>query len=846
MVEKSVQKRVRQSIIIYSALAILAIGLIVSLVSILPLYARLKEGLQNNLSYAVQIEAMAVDEYLSRAKDIALQITSRTQIRKKLEAYNRGEVSLKELVKYTRGKLSDAMKLSDEVVGITRLGPTDKLLVEVGLPLPGRDLWPIPPVNSRDVVIHGPVSTGKKSYLLVGVHIIGEKNVQAGTDIIVFSIDRLRHIVEDYPGLGKTGETIIGVPRGKRIELFFPLRKSGSGAVKTIPRDSCLGFAIEKSFQKKTAITISKNKDGNSVITAYCPVKGAQWGIAVKMDAEELYSPVNRQIILISSIIIALILFGTFGIVLLLRPLTGALQKELTEREQAEDALRKSETQYRGIFNSASDAFLIMNLRGKIVEANPQASKMYGYSHEELIGLHAGKLIHPDYQHIFEQFKEDLQTSGEFYAESINIHKDGSPIDVEIRGTVFDFKGKKHLLAISRDITGRNQAEEEKRRLQHQLLQSRKMESVGRLAGGISHDFNNLLSAIIGYSEMAMEELPHNHPVREKIKIISEAGEKATALTRQLLAFSRKQVLELKAVNLNTIVRNMDRMLSVVVGEDVLLELHIKSPVRNVIADPGQIDQILMNLVVNARDAMPCGGSLIIETADADLDEEYAKSHEGARPGSYVMLSLTDTGEGMSREVQERIFEPFFTTKGLGKGTGLGLATVYGIVKQHNGYIWVYSEPGKGTMFKIYLPVAGGEVEEAGEKECPVVVRGTETVLVVDDEPTIRKLIADTLQPLGYRLLEASCGGEALQTGDTFEGKIDLLLTDVIMPGMNGHELADALKIKRPEIDVIFMSGYPDDVITYHGVLKRGETFIQKPLTPRRLALKIREVLDRK
>ncbi len=890
MAEKSVQKRVLHSIIIYSALGILVIGLTVSLVGIIPLYSRLKEGLENNLSHAVKIRTMAVEEYLSRAKDIALQITSRTQIRKKLESYNRGEIRLNELEEYTRGKLADAMKLSEEVVGISRLGPTGNLLVEVGVPLPERELWPIPPDSSNDVIIHGPISIGNESYFLVGAHIFGEKLTRTGTDIILFKIDRLRRIVQDYTSLGKTGETILGVLKDNHVQLFFPLRTDRGYAAKKIPRGSSIGLAIEKSLQKEIGITTLKDLTGSPVIIAHAPVQGVHWGIAVKMDAKELYFPVNRQIILIFSIIVVLILFGTLGIVLLLRPLTGDLQKELAERKRTQEALKARSRQQEAIAKLGQQALMGIDLDALMVEAVTLTSQTLGVEYCKVLELlpdgqalllragvgwkegivgHVTVGTETDSQAGYTLLSskpvivEDLRTETRFSGPPLlHDHSVISGISVIIGDLKQPFgvlgvhttkrltftKGDIHFIQSVANVLAesieRKRAEEEKQKLQAQLLQSQKIESIGRLAGGVAHDFNNLLSAILGYSEMALEEIPEDHPVREHIRIIKEASEKAAAITLQLMAFSRKQVLKMKVVNLNTIVKNMDKMLALIVGEDVLLELNTNTPVRNMMADLGQIEQIIMNLAVNARDAMPCGGRLIIETADADLDEEYAKTHEGARPGSYVMLSITDTGEGMSREVQERIFEPFFTTKEMGKGTGLGLSTVYGIVKQHNGYIWLYSEHDKGTTFKIYLPVAEGEVEKTDEKEHITAVRGTETVLVVDDTPSLCKLIVDILQPLGYQILEASCGEEALQVSNTFEGEIDILLTDVIMPGMNGQELADLLKTKRPVTKVIFMSGYTNNAIADHDILKPGVAFIQKPITRGKLTNKLREVLD--
>jgi len=382
----------------------------------------------------------------------------------------------------------------------------------------------------------------------------------------------------------------------------------------------------------------------------------------------------------------------------------------------------------------------------------------------------------------------------------------------------------------------------DKRLLETQLLQSQKMESVGRLAGGIAHDFNNLLSAILGYSELALAELPEDHPVRREVSIIADAGERAATLVRQLLAFSRKQVMEMKTVSINEIVENIAKILGVVIGEDIVLALNLRPGVRSVKADAGQIEQVLMNLAVNARDAMPCGGRLALETDDVVLEEEYTRNFEGLLPGPYVMLAVTDTGAGMSREVQEKIFEPFFSTKG-SKGTGLGLSTVYGIVKQHKGNINVYSEPGRGTTFKVYLPVSG----EADKiyVETGIKVRdlgGKETVLVVDDEPSIRRLVTDTLGPLGYRIVEASCGEEALQRIAMMGNEIDLMLSDIIMPDMNGIELAARVKEQMPSIRIVLMSGYTDDTIAQFGISERTR-FLQKPLTPRKVAVSVREAL---
>jgi two-component system cell cycle sensor histidine kinase/response regulator CckA len=435
--------------------------------------------------------------------------------------------------------------------------------------------------------------------------------------------------------------------------------------------------------------------------------------------------------------------------------------------------------------------------------------------------------------------REIRRTGKPVIQEHIHYDGDGNARTYEIHGyPIFDTAGRVvQVIEYTQDITDR-------KILESQFRQSQKMESAGRLAGGVAHDFNNLLTAIIGYSELALAALPEDHPMRRYISTIAEAGNKAVTLVRQLLAFSRKQVLEMKTVNINEIIENLAKILRLAVGEDLILQLNLSPSVKNVKADAGQIEQLTMNLAVNARDAMPSGGRLTIETGNVELDEEYARTHVEVIPGPYVMLAVTDTGVGMSREVQEKIFEPFFSTKG-SRGTGLGLATVYGIVKQHNGSIYVYSEEKIGTTFKVYLPVTAEAIQAPDEKgEKTPDLRGTETVLVVDDEPSIRKLVIDTLEPLGYRLIEASCGEEALQRNAMIKDGTDLLLTDVVMPDMNGRELADRIKEQSPAVKVLFMSGYTEETIEPHGVPEMKKIFMQKPLTPKKLLAKIRDILD--
>ena len=372
------------------------------------------------------------------------------------------------------------------------------------------------------------------------------------------------------------------------------------------------------------------------------------------------------------------------------------------------------------------------------------------------------------------------------------------------------------------------------------------MEAVGRLAGGVAHDFNNVLTAITGYSELLLDELQPGDPKRQDVEEIKAAGLRAAALTRQLLAFSRKQVLQTRVLDVNDVVRGLEKMLRRLLGEDVKVELALEAALGAVRADPGQLEQVIVNLAVNSRDAMPGGGLLTLETANVELDEAYVNSHAGASPGRHVMLAVTDTGIGMDAETRSQIFEPFFTTKERGKGTGLGLSVVYGIVKQSGGSVWVYSEPGRGTTFKVYLPrvdepVEGLELESAVQP----VAGGTETVLVAEDDPAVREIVADVLTRKGYRVLRAPDGQTALEMARAAAGEIHLLVTDIVMPGMTGRQLAEAFAIARPGVRVLYMSGYTDGAVVRQGVLAEGLPFLQKPFTPNALALKVREVLDR-
>ncbi|HLY62032.1 MAG TPA: PAS domain S-box protein [Terriglobia bacterium] len=513
------------------------------------------------------------------------------------------------------------------------------------------------------------------------------------------------------------------------------------------------------------------------------------------------------------------------------------LANDVTERKRAEEELAK----LRKAVETSGEVVFMTDRAGVFIFVNPEFTRLYGYTAEEIVGKATPRILKSEsgVAEDYTAFWKTILDKRVAKAGFTNKTKEGCLVDIEASANpILDEQGNiKGFLAIQRNIT-------ERRQLELQLRQAQKMEAVGRLAGGVAHDFNNLLTIINGYSEMLLDSASPGDAARGSLEQIKKAGERAAALTRQLLAFGRRQVLSPQVLDLNHVVADINKMLRRLIGEDIELVSSHGAELGRVKADAGQIEQVIMNLVVNARDAMPEGGQLTIETSNVDLDESYAERQNQMAPGSYVTLAVSDTGSGMDQETQAQIFEPFFTTKEKGKGTGLGLATVYGIVKQSGGFIWVHSEIGQGTTFKIYLP----RVKEVAATVEPVIARlapekGSETILVVEDEESVRTLVRAVLGASGYTVLEASRGVDALTICEGQNGNIDLMLTDVVMPQMNGWELAKQLAKVRPDTKVLYMSGYTDNAIVHDGVLDPGTPFLQKPFSPDALTRKVREVL---
>ncbi len=668
--------------------------------------------------------------------------------------------------------------------------------------------------------------------------------------------------------IGKTGYLYLAT--AERIMIMHPDK---AGIFKELPQGGNLLY--DRALEGFEGTDENRSREGVPMLTSFKRLRVKNWLLAANYPQTEAYAPLTRagQVLLAGMLVITLTAFAVIRYFsqYLTRPLLALTQHvadledkkgearlfrtaaqdetstlaqafntmlEKLDRQQAE--LRQSEELYRTVTEFATDFIFWRAPDQRMIYVSDNCEALTGYSAKEFLadpGL-LDALFHPEDRKGWDNHVHLSNPTGmDIPLEFRIVTKAGqvrwvSHVCTEIHDDTGRSLGRRGSLA---DITEMKQAAAEQEKLKSQLAQAQKMESIGILAGGVAHDFNNILSIILGYSELLLLELAENTPARAKVQTINEAGHRAATLTRQLLAFSRKQTIQLAPCSLNQLILDLTKMLGRMIGEDISLEVRATAWDDTMLIDPGQMEQVLLNMAVNARDAMPKGGSLIIETENRELDAEYASTHKGVTPGRHVVLSVSDTGQGMSREIQAKIFDPFFTTKERGKGTGLGLAMVFGIIKQLGGHIFVYSEPGHGATFKIFLPVVQCAVEKTPELSTLSLPRGNETILVVDDEPSLRTIVTAILQPLGHTMLEAGSGAEAIQVSDSFAGRIDILLTDVIMPGMNGRELAEAITARRPETRVIYMSGYTDNAIAHHGVLDPGVVLIEKPITADKL-----------
>jgi len=604
------------------------------------------------------------------------------------------------------------------------------------------------------------------------------------------------------------------------------------------------------------------NGTGDNFLVGYAPVRELGWAIVYPRNAAESLRPafLLRQFGVVAAGFLALIYLVTTGMALNLVRKQGALlavnqslnkslqdfqgkleslvHERTAELEQVNRVLRDSEQQYRLLFEGNPHPMWVFDRESLgFLAVNEAAVKHYGFSREEFRNLTIKDIRPQEEVAALEAHLETPPAASRGTTGWKHRKKDGAIIHVEVTSREVLWQDREAKLVLAVDVT-------ERRLLEKQFQQSQKMEAVGHLAGGVAHDFNNLLGVILGYSELLLGNSAVQGTTQHQLLEIKKAGERAANLTRQLLAFSRKQIVEPVVLDLNALVTDMGKLLRRLIGEDIELDTVLVPQLGHVKADPGQMEQVMMNLAVNARDAMPRGGKLTIETANVELDAEYARKHVTVQPGSYVLLAVSDTGVGMDEATLARIFEPFFTTKEAGKGTGLGLATVYGIVKQSGGNIWVYSELGRGTTLKIYLPRVTLPVTAQRAVEGAPVPGGNETLLVVEDAEAMRRMTCEFLASRGYTVLEAKDGAEALALAEKHPGPIHMLITDLVMPGMNGRELAQQLCARDPQLRVLYISGYTGDAVVRMGILEGAAAFLQKPFTLHGLASKVREILD--
>ncbi len=668
-------------------------------------------------------------------------------------------------------------------------------------------------------------------------------------DALAASLSQIREAHQRFTGFGRTGEFTLARRRGDEIVFLLSHRHEHPGDRESVPFDSELAEPMRHALSGESGTLVGLDYRGATVLAAYEPIGIYDLGVVAKIDLAEVRAPFVRAGIVAAVFGLVLVVLGGWVIVEIGNPLVRDLRRtvqrletEVEEHRRSRAALAESEEQARALIERSPLAKMVVEPDGSVSHVNAMLTRVLGYRRGDVPTLADWwRTALPD-----DEDRERAETAFARFLEAVD-DEAGQPVPVLVEATCRDgsprwleLSGSRigdQTLVVFADVT-------EQRRLEDQLQKAQRLESIGRLSGGVAHDFNNMLMVILSLTSMVLEELPEDSPLRTDLEEIRAAGRRAESLTRQLLAFSRRQVLQPKIIVLNELVGGMDSLLRRLLGEDIDLKTVLADDLDPVRVDPAQMEQVVMNLAVNARDAMPSGGRLTLETANVDLDADYAASHAGVEPGPHVMLAVSDSGAGMDETTRSRIFEPFFTTKEHGKGTGLGLATVYGIVKQSGGHIWLYSEPGEGSTFKIYLPRAERHDHVAPvATETPFVGDHTGVVLLVEDAEQVRHVASRMLESGGYTVIAASSGEEAVRLLDEQPRHVDLLLTDVVMPGMSGRQTADAIQKRHPDIVVLFMSGYTENAIVHHGVLDDNTHFIQKPFARGQLLHKVREVL---
>jgi len=852
----------KKRLLIAASAGLLLSCLSVAVISIWPLYSQLKTLQTNRLVFEVKSRTMMVDQFLEEVRETARQITSRSGIRKFLEKYNNKEIDSATLKNFTAPKLLDAIHLSDFAVGITRLDIRGKPVVQVGLPLPGKFLHLLRLRHDKPV-LSGPVTIGNHLYIVASAPIINRQKKQVGMDVVLFTTSKLRKIVQDYTGLGATGETILGRLNAKgQPQLFFTMRLVEKTEFKSqLSRDLTIAHqAIKQASKSAQKSTIHLLEDPHE-LAAYRSIKGLGWNIVVIMDRAEFFKDVSHQVLIIVLVIILLVIpLGWVGLIFLLRPLSGrmlihvdTLQQEITAKEtaireldQAEKKLLAEKEQLHVTLHSIGDAVITTGLDGCIVLMNKIAEQLTGWDHRQA----AGQPLHKVFNIISGETRipcdnpvDKVLVSKKIVGlanHTVLISKNSTEYQIADSGApIMNQKGEiLGVVLVFRDVTQQYQTEEALRR-------SHKMEAIGQLSGGIAHDFNNQLGIVIGYLDFLEAHTANDEKPHKWVANAVRAAQRCVDLTRQLLVFSRRKSGETSVVDLNAILRELEVMIARSVTPEVEVEYFLVDDLWPTEINSGEFQDVILNLVINARDAMPEGGKLLIETSNNYLDADYTALNPEVKAGDYIQLMMSDTGIGMDKKTLEHVFEPFFTTKPEGKGTGLGMAMVYGFIKRYGGYIKVYSEPGVGSTIRLYLPRSTTDESvitvNSYRGELPT---GSETILLVDDEVDLLQLAELYLTDLGYRTRTAENASQALKILAE-DGEIDLLFSDVVMPGgINGYELAEMATQQHASLKVLLTSGFTSKTITQNGLERFAVHLLSKPYRKADLARQIRQVLD--
>ncbi len=670
-------------------------------------------------------------------------------------------------------------------------------------------------------------------------------NVPAGIFILRINPHTFLYpLIQKWPTKSRTSETVLFRRENENVVFLNELRHRKDTALKL--RFSIKETQLPEAMALRGVKGIAEGIDyrGNPVIAVIKQIPDSPWFIVAKTDKEEIYEPV-KKLFWIVTVIVTILITGT-GIFFCLIWRQNNILRDMEEHKRAEEALKKSEEKYRAIFENTGNATFIIEADTKIALINSEVEKLTGYSTSEIIGKSWTEFIPVEELDKLRKFHDLRRIQPDAvprnYETRIKI-KSGDIKDVVVTAAMITDSGQSIVSLL--DITDWKKSEIEKENLYKQLLQAQKMEAIGQFAGGIAHDFNNILTAVTTYAYFLKMKLGEDNPLINYAKNILDLSDKAANLTKNLLAFSKKQIMNPVPVNVNEIIIHMKNILMRIIGEDIIFKTILKETELFIMADPGQIEQVLMNLATNAKDAMPDGGQLIIETDILQMDNEFIKSHGYGKQGDYVVITITDTGIGMDENTRQRIFEPFFTTKEVGKGTGLGLAIVYGIIKQHKGFINVYSEKGKGSTFRIYLPLISIKDVKLVERIFTEHEKGTGTLLLVEDEDDVRNSLTEMLEDFGYDILTAKNGKEAIELFSENKDKILLCIIDLIMPGLNGKETFIEIKKIKGDAKAIFLSGYTADIIHRKGLLDEGLEFLSKPVTPSLLSHKIKEVIQK-